>query len=141
MEKFQSSPGPKARSYLTTCRVPSGQTIVPILSRPEGPELLPFLNSLSWDAGVPILSRPEGPELQHRSYSDTIGPRGSNPLQARRPGATPAIYMFSVPRPSSNPLQARRPGATPSPGYPCNYYGFQSSPGPKARSYAKNLST
>ncbi len=108
---FQSSPGPKARSYEYYQIHIDRQVGVPILSRPEGPELRRLVAVLLGTIIVPILSRPEGPELQYcrgfssfllmfqsspgpkaRSYPDILRPnktiRRSNPLQARRPGAT-----------------------------------------------------
>ena len=112
MPKFQSSPGPKARSYKR-----AGIAVV-------------------HEGEVPILSRPEGPELLVTCCKSSSIWRSSNPLQARRPGATldgndrpGLVLMFqSSPGPKarsylicgycckycycSNPLQARRPGAT-----------------------------
>ena len=132
---FQSSPGPKAQSY-PRLGVSAAKAKVPILSRPEGPELPVSLPGFFLYSVVPILSRPEGPELQ----PDCAGGNylhSSNPLQARRPRATNRLFnppsVFTVPilsRPegpelqggphyqkdesnSSNPLQARRPRATP----------------------------
>ena len=61
---FQSSPGPKARSYQNIAQLPHHFHAVPILSRPEGPEL-PYDVTLGDSLlVVPILSRPEGPELR-----------------------------------------------------------------------------
>ena len=85
---------------------------------------------------VPILSRPEGPEL--RSWCFYVALRSNVPIlsQARRPGATgnpPKMMAMVV---CSNPLQARRPGATVIITLGVSaFLPFQSSPGPKARSY------
>ncbi len=64
LKQFQSSPSPKARSYLKVQMLTRHAKIVPILSQPEGQEL---------------------PHTAPRSANHL---RSSNPLPARRPGAT-----------------------------------------------------
>ena len=133
--RFQSSPGPKARSYVQAGQTYKPQAIVPILSRPEGPELRERRPQVLQALQVPILSRPEGPELPasatvcalQLTFQSSPGPKArsyvkitfsilkqvcSNPLQARRPGATLWVPALGRPGKGSNPLQARRPGAT-----------------------------
>ncbi len=112
---FQSSPSPKARSYLWPAKILQLRR-VPILSQPEGQELLHHhLQRLSYWR-VPILSQPEGQELL-RLASTLLGSSSS----------------------SSNPLPARRPGATPGSAGGLLRGRFQSSPSPKARSYSNAM--
>jgi hypothetical protein len=62
---FQSSPSPKARSYKKYISVSEIIGLgVPILSQPEGQELLICIGCKCYTYNVPILSQPEGQELQ-----------------------------------------------------------------------------
>ena len=85
---------------------------VPILSQPEGQELLSFLCATFTHGGVPILSQPEGQELQ-LGHCYPIGTL-TVPILSQPEGQE--LLLFSdlncAPTLSSNPLPARRPGAT-----------------------------
>ena len=59
---FQSSPSPKAGSYQSPA-IAALPFAVSILSQPEGRELLPQKSNITFDTVVSILSQPEGREL------------------------------------------------------------------------------
>ncbi len=115
MAKFQSSPSPKAGSYVNyIILIP--QIIVSILSQPEGRELHRLHPIQALQGFVSILSQPEGRELQIRAW------------------IWPWVEGF-------NPLPARRPGATVIRGDVRCCLMFQSSPSPKAGSYLSRART
>ncbi len=118
INKFQSSPSPKAGSYRDAVKKLL-RSKVSILSQPEGRELP------AGDAGdaevvkVSILSQPEGRELPERlekitaegKFQSSPSPKAGsyhaacivilyfyrfNPLPARRPGATNAVIVLAL---------------------------------------------
>ncbi len=156
LPRFQSSPSPKAGSYIAWSSSIITQW-VSILSQPEGRELLKetpsqhvyivFQSSPSPKAGsymyytpdgevlcVSILSQPEGRELRNWKPASVCKllvsilsqPEGRELLR---------LASWSIAYCRFNPLPARRPGATIHPEYSYGRLGFQSSPSPKAGSY------
>ena len=156
---FQSSPGPKARSYELAKRQREAFEAVPILSRPEGPELLywptqgldgrrfqsspgpkarSYLNPANSPVAglVPILSRPEGPELHGRFRGQERAidvPILSRPEGPELLFVTYGLISLSLFQSSPGPKARSYYIIAKSTG---NSKLFQSSPGPKARSYA-----
>ena len=131
---FQSSPGPKAQSYSKIRRSHhSGYCSNPLQAR--RPRATRPCDRENGEDRVPILSRPEGPELRSSTsvldqmilFQSSPGPKAQSYYEAR---------LKRLDALGSNPLQARRPRAT-----RCTLSSrglspwFQSSPGPKAQSY------
>ncbi len=135
---FQSSPSPKAGSYVPFDFVDSSSwKKVSILSQPEGRELLsfpiPFFLTLLFQSS---------PSPKAGSYMLILSGwsmfLGFNPLPARRPGATIAVgtkitsfHVSILSQPEGRELQRSKHYLSPAP-------KFQSSPSPKAGSYHQN---
>ena len=136
---FQSSPGPKAQSYrlFGVCQL-SPDCSNPLQARRPRATKLHIVNPLT--GRVPILSRPEGPELHNLGVPDFSFikvPILSRPEGPELPRALCWCYFLYIEK-RSNPLQARRPRATPLLRAATRaIVGFQSSPGPKAQSYVQ----
>ncbi len=111
--RFQSSPSPKAGSYIDTERSNKYQAAFQSSPSPKAGSYSRLSDPLI--AERRFQSSPSPKAGSYRRLNKTAQCRGRfNPLPARRPGATQALRPTHSGEASFNPLPARRPGATTS---------------------------